>query len=90
MPTTVQWTRRSRLLAALSCKIADRVPVNNYELTGFNKSDWYNSQPSYAGLMDYIRKHADCVADWNPPSVTAHGAPCVPFMGSAYPLELMP
>ena len=89
MSNGVSWTNRSRLQAALACKIPDRVPINTYELTGFNMSDWYNNQPSYAGLMEHIRKNADCVVDWIPQIVNAHGTPCVPFLASTYPVTLI-
>ena len=89
MPSGVSWTNRSRLQAALACNIADRVPINTYELTGYNMSDWYNNQPSYASLMEYIRKQADCVVDWIPQIVNAQGTPCVPFLASTHPVTLI-
>jgi uroporphyrinogen-III decarboxylase len=60
------WTGRRRLLAVLSGEVPDRVPVNTYELAGFDGRDWYNRQPSYRGLMDFIRAHTDAITNWNP------------------------
>ena len=56
-PTENAWTSRRRLLTALAGGTPDRVPVNTYELAGRNSLDWCNQQPSYRGLMDYIRAH---------------------------------
>ena len=58
--TSNPWTSRRRLLPALAGGTPDRVPINTYELAGRNSLDWYNQQPSYRGLMDYIRAHTDC------------------------------
>ncbi len=56
---------RARLLTALTCGTPDRVPVNTYELDGLNTQSWYNQQASYRPLMDFIRGHSDCIANWN-------------------------
>ena len=64
--TSNLWTSRRRLLTALAGGTPDRVPINTYELAGRNSRDWYNTQPSYRGLMDYIRAHTDCLTNWNP------------------------
>ncbi len=56
---------RERLLTALTCETPDRVPVNTYELDGLNTQSWYNQQPSYQALMNFIRAHSDCIANWD-------------------------
>ena len=58
-PATNPWTSRRRLLTALAGGTPDRLPINTYELAGRNSLDWYNRQPSYRGLMDYIRARTD-------------------------------
>lgn len=50
-----------RLLACLHGEIPDRVPINTYELVGWNADAWENRQPSYARLMEFIRQHTDCI-----------------------------
>ncbi len=60
------WTPRKRLLTAFRGGVADRIPVNTYELAGFDSRDWYNDQPAYARLMEHIRKDTDCITNWNP------------------------
>lgn len=69
-PPNDRWTSRRRLLTALAGETPDRVPINTYELAGRNSRDWYNQQPSYRGLMDYIRAHTDCITNWNPRPAT--------------------
>jgi uroporphyrinogen-III decarboxylase len=59
-------TGRERLLTALNCGTPDRVPINTYELAGFNSQDWYNQQPSYRDLMELVRTHTDCITNWAP------------------------
>lgn len=66
-----RWTSRQRLLTAFECGIPDRVPVNTYELAGFDSRDWYNLQPSYSRLMDLIRRETDCITNWNPSALPA-------------------
>jgi hypothetical protein len=69
--TTGPWTSRRRLLAALAGGVPNRVPTNTYALAGRNSLNWYNNQPSYRGLMDFIpgklqrlaRRHADSPED---------------------------
>lgn len=63
---TSTWTGRKRLLTALTCGTPDRVPINTYEMPGRNSRDWYNRQPSYASLMDFIREHTDAITNWGP------------------------
>jgi hypothetical protein len=60
------WTSRRRLLAALDCRVPDRVPVSTYELVGHDSRAWENREPSYRRLMDRIRADTDCIAMWNP------------------------
>jgi len=60
------WTPRKRLLTAFGGGVSDRVPVNTYELAGFDSADWYNRQPAYKRLMDRIRAETDCITNWNP------------------------
>jgi len=83
-----QWTSRRRLLTALACGTPDRVPVNTYELAGRNSLDWCNQQPSYRGLMDYIRAHTDCMTNWNPRAATDRYTCEERFLCSDYPVEI--
>jgi uroporphyrinogen-III decarboxylase len=85
---TDHWTSRRRLLTALSGGIPDRVPVNTYELAGRNSLDWCNQQPSYRGLMDYIRAHSDCMTNWNPRPATDRYTCEERFLCSDYPVEI--
>jgi len=82
------WTGRRRLLTALSGGTPDRVPVNTYELAGRNSRDWYNQQPSYRGLMNYIRTHTDCITNWNPRLATDRYTCEERFLCSDYPVEI--
>jgi uroporphyrinogen-III decarboxylase len=82
------WTSRRRLLAALAGGVPDRVPINTYELAGRNSRDWYSQQPSYRGLMDYIRAHTDCITNWNPRPVTDRYTCEERFLCSDYPVEI--
>jgi uroporphyrinogen-III decarboxylase len=82
------WTSRRRLLAALAGGVPDRVPINTYELAGRNSRDWYNQQPSYRGLMDYIRAHSDCITNWNPRAATDRYTCEERFLCSDYPVEI--
>jgi hypothetical protein len=87
-PATDPWTSRRRLLTAFAGGTPDRVPINTYELAGLNSRDWYNQQPSYRGLMDYIRAHTDCVTNWNPRPVTDRYTCEERFLCSDYPVEI--
>ena len=82
------WTSRRRLRTALAGGIADRVPINTYELAGRNSLDWYNQQPSYRGLMDYLRAHTDCITNWNPRAATDRYTCEERFLCSDYPVEI--
>jgi uroporphyrinogen-III decarboxylase len=82
------WTSRRRLLTALSGGTPDRVPINTYELAGCNSRDWYNTQPSYRSLMDYIRAHTDCMTNWNPRPATDRYTCQERFLCSDYPVEI--
>ena len=82
------WTSRRRLLAALAGGVPDRVPINTYELAGRNSLDWYNQQPSYLGLMDYLRAHTDCITNWNPRPATDRYTCEERFLCSDYPVEI--
>jgi len=57
---------KERLLAVLKGDMPDRVPINTLELQGWKSNDWYNKQPKYAELMDYIRKNTDGINFWYP------------------------
>jgi uroporphyrinogen-III decarboxylase len=83
---TGQWTSRRRLLTALGGGAPDRVPINTYELAGRNSMDWYNQQPSYAWLMEYIRAHTDCITNWNPRAATDQYTCHERFLCSDYPV----
>jgi uroporphyrinogen-III decarboxylase len=52
---------KDRLLAAMRGRTPDRVPVSTYELVGWNPDAWENKEPSYARLMDLIRRRTDCM-----------------------------
>ena len=54
-------TSKERLLAVLSGKLPDRVPVSTYELNGWNSDSFENKEPSYKKLMDLIREKTDCL-----------------------------
>jgi len=82
------WTSRRRLLAALSCGVPDRVPVNTYEMAGRDSRDWYNNQPSYARLMEYIRTRTDCITNWNPQPPNDRYIGTDGFIGSSYPVPI--
>ena len=87
-PANEPWTSRLRLLTALSGGTPDRVPINTYELAGFNSLDWYNRQPSYRGLMDFIRAHTDCITNWNPRPATDRYTCEERFLCSDFPVEI--
>jgi len=87
-PTNNVWTSRRRLLTALAGGTPDRVPINTYELAGRNSLDWYNQQPSYRGLMDYIRVHTDCMTNWNPRPATDRYTCEERYLISDYPVEI--
>jgi uroporphyrinogen-III decarboxylase len=74
-------TSRKRLLAAIKLQKTDRVPVNTYELVGYNSHAFENNEPSYKRLMDAIRDKTDCVAMWNPKGNQVIAA-------SSYPAEI--
>jgi uroporphyrinogen-III decarboxylase len=84
---TEVWTSRRRLLEALACGTPDRVPINTYEMAGRDSLDWYNNQPSYARLMDYIRAHTDCITNWNPQPPNDRYIGTDGFLGSGYLVE---
>lgn len=54
-------TSKERLLATMRGEIPDRVPISTYELVGWNGDAWENREPSYARLMDLIRRETDCM-----------------------------
>ncbi|HNQ90354.1 MAG TPA: uroporphyrinogen decarboxylase family protein [Verrucomicrobiota bacterium] len=83
------WTSRRRLLTALDGGIADRVPINTYELAGCDRLDWYNRQPSYQGLMEFIRAHTDCITNWNPRAGVDRYTCEERFLGSDHPVEIV-
>ena len=72
---------RERLLTALNLGTPDRVPINTYELQGFNPHDWANGDSSYARLMQQIREYTDGIYNWGPSSN-------IRFLMSAYPVEM--
>lgn len=85
---TNRWTSRRRLLTALCGGTPDRVPVNTYELAGRNSRDWYNNQPSYQSLMDFIRAHTDCITNWIPRATTDRYTCEERFLCSDFPVEI--
>ena len=87
-PQNGSWTSRRRLLTALEGGTPDRVPINTYELAGRNSLDWYNRQPSYAPLMEFIRAHTDCITNWNPRAATDQYTCHEHFLCSDYPVPI--
>ena len=82
------WTSRRRLLTALGGGTPDRVPVNTYEMAGRDSRCWYNNQPSYRGLMEFIRAHTDCITNWNPRPPTDRYTCEERFLCSDFPVEI--
>lgn len=74
-------TSRERLLKAIRLEPVDRVPINTYELCARNSRSFENAEPSYQGLMAFIRQNTDAVAMWNP---SGNGV----FAMSAHPTEI--
>lgn len=74
-------TSRERLLKAIRLEPVDRVPINTYELCARNSRSFENQEPSYQGLMAFIREHTDAAAMWNP---SGNGV----FAMSAHPTEI--
>ncbi len=54
-------TGRERVLRTLRREAVDRVPISTYELAGYNSGSWYNRQPSYKKLMEFIREKTECL-----------------------------
>jgi uroporphyrinogen-III decarboxylase len=82
------WTGRRRLLAALAGEVPDRVPVNTYEMAGLDSRDWYNRQPAYRRLMDFIRAHTDPITNWNPEPPSDDYLGDQGFLASSFPVEV--
>jgi len=59
-------TKRERLLAVLSGKIPDRVPINLYELNDNGRNPWNMTEPSYKRLMEVILEKTECMPFWYP------------------------
>lgn len=55
-------TSRQRLLTAMRGGRPDRIPVTIYEYSPFDELTWFNSEPSYAPLMDLERRYGDTFA----------------------------
>ncbi|MCL4177938.1 MAG: hypothetical protein KJ072_09355 [Verrucomicrobia bacterium] len=87
-PVDPSWTSRRRLLTALGSGTPDRVPINTYELAGRNRLDWYNQQPSYHRLMEFIRTHTDCITNWNPRAATDRYTCEERFLASDFPVSI--
>ena len=64
------------------------MPIDTYELAGRNSLDWFNQQPSYRSLMDYIRAHTDCITNWNPRPATDRYTCEERFLCSDYQVEI--
>ena len=60
-----EMTVRERLLAALSLKETDRLPINLYGVFPFSPDDWRCQRASYLPLVDFAREHADPFCRWN-------------------------
>ncbi len=52
-------TSRERLLTVLRRGRPDRVPVTIYEFAPYNTEEWFNSEPSYAPLIELERRYGD-------------------------------
>ncbi len=72
---------RERLLSTLAGEIPDRVPISTYEVSGYNSKAFENNDPSYAGLMNAIRRDTDCICMWDPGSNER-------FAGSSFAVEI--
>ena len=59
-------TGAERCLAVLRGELPDRVPVSTYELVGWDSTAWENREPSYARLMEAVRRDTDCLYRWGP------------------------
>ena len=66
MATNHRMTGAERCLAVLRGEIPDRVPVSTYELVGWDSTAWENREPSYARLMEAVRRDTDCLYRWGP------------------------
>lgn len=61
-------TSRERLTRVLKGEMPDRVPISTYELCALDSCSFENREPSYAALMELIRKNTDGIAMWGPKS----------------------
>lgn len=52
---------KERLLRTWRREPTDRVPISTYEMVGWDMKSWYNQQPSYQKLMQFIREKTDCL-----------------------------
>ncbi len=52
-------TSRERLLAVLNHELPDRVPVCTYELQAANPDSWEHHEPSYQGLLEFLKPRTD-------------------------------
>jgi CBS domain-containing protein len=52
-------TSRERLLTVLRRGRPDRVPVSLYEFAPYNIEEWFNTEPSYAPLIELERRYGD-------------------------------
>jgi len=59
------FTSRKRLLNTIDKKKTDRVPVSTYELCARNSRSFENNEPSYSGLMSFIKENTDAVTMWD-------------------------
>jgi len=82
------WTSRRRLFTALCGGTPDRVPINTYEMAGRNSRDWYNNQPSYRRLMEFIRANTDCITNWIPRPATDRYTCEERFLCSDFPVVI--
>jgi len=69
-------TSKERLLACLRGEPTDRVPVSTYELVGWKSDSWENNEPSYARLMEIIRRDTDCIYMWDSGGVVLEPSIC--------------
>jgi uroporphyrinogen-III decarboxylase len=54
-------TGKERVLRTLRREPVDRVPVSTYQMAGCDPELWFNQQPSYAKLMEFINETTDWI-----------------------------
>ncbi|RJP22096.1 MAG: hypothetical protein C4527_22470 [Candidatus Omnitrophota bacterium] len=57
-------TSQQRLLKTFRREPVDRVPISTYELLPFGADSWYENQPSYRSLLQFIGENTDILYLW--------------------------